>query len=143
MTVNRSQRLKPFWKRIRAARLKPCPDTKKWLLIAAVLLALVGVPRRTGAQMAPKTIAITAKRFAFEPNQITLKKGEPVVLQLTTADVTHGFYLKPLKIDEVIEPGKATTVNITPQTAGTFTTICDHFCGANHGNMKMTIVVEE
>ena len=26
--------------------------------------------------------------------------------------------------------------------AGTFTTICDHFCGANHGNMNMTIVVE-
>ena len=30
----------------------------------------------------------------------------------------------------------------TLNVAGTFTTICDHFCGANHGNMKMTIVVE-
>ncbi len=101
------------------------------------------VPYRTGAQMAPKTIAITAHRFAFEPAQITLKKGEPVVLQLTSNDVTHGFYLKPLKIDEVIEPGKTTEVKVTPETAGTFTTICDHFCGANHGNMKMTIVVAE
>ena len=115
---------------------------RKLLLSAAALLLLV-VPYRTGAQDGPKTIAITAHRFAFEPNQITLKKGEPVVLQLTTGDVTHGFYLKPLKIDELIEPGKTTTVNLTPQSAGTFTTICDHFCGSNHGNMKMTIVVEE
>lgn len=113
----------------------------KFILPIALLLFMV--PNHTGAQPAPKTIVITAKRFAFEPNQITLKKGEPVVLQLETGDVTHGFYLKPLKIDEIIEPGKTTEVKITPQVAGTFTTICDHFCGTNHGNMKMTIVVEE
>lgn len=35
-----------------------------------------------------------------------------------------------------------TDVTITPEVAGSYTTICDHFCGANHGNMKMTIVVE-
>ncbi len=35
-----------------------------------------------------------------------------------------------------------TDVVLTPQTAGRFTTICDHFCGSGHGNMKMTIVVE-
>ena len=115
---------------------------KKILFSAAALLLLLA-PYRTGAQAGPKTVAITAHRFAFEPNQITLKKGEPVVLQLTTADVTHGFFLKPLKIDELIEPGKTTEVKLTPETAGSFTTICDHFCGSNHGNMKMTIVVEE
>ena len=114
---------------------------KVCLLVAVVVLAFL--PYRTGAQMTPKVINITAKRFAFEPAQISLKKGEPVTLQLTSGDVTHGFYLKPLHIDEIIEPGKTTEVKITPQTAGTFTTICDHFCGANHGNMKMTIVVEE
>ncbi len=113
---------------------------KKLVLPIALLLFLV--PSRTGAQMSAKTIAITAHRFAFEPAQITLKKGEPVTLQLTTGDVTHGFYLKPLKIDEIIEPGKTTEVKITPQAAGTYTTICDHFCGAKHGDMKMTIVVQ-
>jgi cytochrome c oxidase subunit 2 len=90
----------------------------------------------------PRVIPITAKRFQFTPAQITIKKGEAVTLRLTSEDVTHGFYLKPLKIDEVIEPGKPTDVTITPQAAGTFTTICDHFCGSGHGNMHMTIVVE-
>ena len=48
---------------------------------------------RTRAQD-PKVINITAKRFEFSPNQITLKKGEPVKLLLTSANVTHGFFLK-------------------------------------------------
>ena len=115
----------------------------KRIVFVLIALVLFFVSYGSGAQPESKTITINAHRFAFEPAQITLKKGEPVTLQLTTTDVTHGFYLKPLKIDEVIEPGKTTEVKLTPQVAGTFTTICDHFCGANHGNMKMTIVVEE
>jgi cytochrome c oxidase subunit II len=90
----------------------------------------------------PRVIAITAKRFEFSPREITLKAGETVKLRLTSDDVTHGFFAKPLGIDEVIEPGKTTEVVVTPQAAGRFTTICDHFCGAGHGGMKMTIVVE-
>jgi heme/copper-type cytochrome/quinol oxidase subunit 2 len=31
---------------------------------------------------------------------------------------------------------------VTPKVAGRYTTICDHFCGAGHGGMKMTIIVE-
>ena len=90
-----------------------------------------------------RTIDITAKRFEFAPNQITLKKGETVKLRLTSADVMHGFFQRAFKIDEMIEPGKTTEVTISPQVAGTFTTICDHFCGVNHGSMKMTFVVTE
>lgn len=88
-------------------------------------------------------IDITAKRFAFTPDQITLKKGKTVKLRLHSEDVTHGFFLRPLKLDEEIPAGGTAEVSITPQQAGTFTTICDHFCGANHGNMNMTIIVEE
>jgi cytochrome c oxidase subunit 2 len=88
-------------------------------------------------------IDITAKRFAFSPDKITLKKGQTVKLRLHSEDVTHGFFLRPLKLDEEIPAGATTEVMVTPQQAGTFTSICDHFCGANHGNMNMTIMVEE
>jgi len=87
-------------------------------------------------------IDITAKRFAFSPEKITLKKGQTVKLRLHSQDVTHGFFLRPLKLDEEIPAGQTVEVSVTPQASGTFTTICDHFCGANHGNMNMTIVVE-
>lgn len=108
----------------------------------AVTMALVLARPYQAHADSPRIIEITAKRFEFSPNKITLKKGETVTLRLTSADVVHGFFLRPLKIDEVIPPGKSTDVTVTPETAGTFTTICDHFCGVNHGNMKMTIVVE-
>lgn len=91
----------------------------------------------------PRVVQIKAKRFEFVPSRITLKKGEPVVLQLTSEDVTHGFFVRPLKIDEDIEAGQTKQVPLTPQVVGTFTTICDHFCGVNHGNMRMTIDVVE
>ena len=87
-------------------------------------------------------VEITAKRFAFSPDKITLKKGQTVKLRLHSEDVTHGFFLRPLKLDEEIPAGQTKEVVVTPQAAGSFTTICDHFCGANHGNMNMTIVVE-
>ena len=97
---------------------------------------------RARAQEQPRVINITAKRFGFTPNVITLKKGETVTLRLASEDVTHGFFMKALKLDEIIEPGKPTEITLTPQQDGCFTTICDHFCGAGHGNMSMTIVVE-
>lgn len=114
-------------------------------LVLAVLclgcaMALSGMSRVPANDL--PVIDITAKRFAFSPDKITLRKGQTVILRLHSDDVTHGFFLRPLKLDEEIPAGQTTEVTITPQESGTFTTICDHFCGANHGNMNMTIVVE-
>ncbi len=106
----------------------------------AAMLALTGTSPAHADNM--PVVDITAKRFAFSPDKITLKKGQTVKLRLHSEDVTHGFFLRPLKLDEEIPAGQTDEVVITPQVAGTFTTICDHFCGANHGNMNMTIVVE-
>lgn len=110
---------------------------------ALCLCALVALP---GTKMAHAgglpVVEITAKRFAFSPDRITLKKGETVKLRIHSEDVTHGFFLRPLKLDEEIPAGQTIEVTVRPETAGTFMTICDHFCGANHGNMNMTIVVE-
>jgi len=92
--------------------------------------------------LSPRVVEITAKRFEFTPNQITLKKGETVKLVLHSEDVTHGFFMRALKLDEEIEAGKTRELLVTPQVTGSFTTICHHFCGVNHGNMKMTVVVE-
>jgi cytochrome c oxidase subunit 2 len=66
-----------------------------------------------------------------------------VILRLTSADRVHGFMSKPLKIDTDIPNGKAIDVAVTPATTGTFSVICDHYCGAGHGNMKMKVNVVE
>jgi cytochrome c oxidase subunit 2 len=89
-----------------------------------------------------RVVEITARRFQFTPGEITLQRGEPVVLRLHSEDVTHGFYMKALGIDATIEPDRITNVVVRPEAAGRYTVICDHFCGSGHGGMKLTIVVE-
>ena len=115
--------------------------TVSGIAVVLVMVMSLGLARRVRAQE-PRVIEITAKRYTFTPATITLKKGETGTLRLHSEDVVHGFFSRPLKIDETIEPGKTADVTITPQTTGTFKTICDHFCGVGHANMSMTIVVE-
>lgn len=111
--------------------------------VAGILAGGFGLAGTGGdAATEPRVIAITARRFEFSPREVTLKVGETVKLQLTSEDGTHGFFAKPLGIDKEIVPGKTTEVVVTPKAAGRYTTICDYFCGAGHGGMKMTIVVE-
>jgi len=107
-----------------------------------VALALLGSAGAARAEDAPRVVAIQAQRFQFTPSEVRLKKGEPVTLRLTSADVVHGMYVKALGIDTVAEPGKTTEVTFTPQTAGRFTAICHHFCGSGHVKMHMVFVVE-
>jgi cytochrome c oxidase subunit II len=111
------------------------------LLSCFCSLALLTGAANPSASDTP-VIEITAKRFAFAPDKITLTKGKTVRLRIHSEDVTHGFFLRPLKLDEEIPAGQTIEVTVTPQEAGTFTLICDHFCGANHGNMNMTVAVE-
>ena len=109
------------------------------LLLLPALLVAAGT---ADAAEEPRAIVITARRFEFVPSTITLKKGETVKLFVTSEDVTHGLFIRPLKIDTDLTPGETQQITVTPQTAGTFTAICHHFCGAGHGNMKLTVVVE-
>ena len=108
------------------------------LLASALILAAILAQAGTNTRV----IEITARRYEFSPSEITLKKGQPVTLRLTTQDVKHGFFAKALYLDADITPGKTTEVTLTPQVAGKFVTVCDDFCGVGHDGMLMTIVVE-
>jgi cytochrome c oxidase subunit 2 len=93
-------------------------------------------------EAAPRVIAISAKRFEFTPHQLTLRRGEPVTLRVSAQDRDHGFYQEELDIELDLTPAHVSEVTITPEKAGRFVVICDHFCGSGHGNMKMVIDVE-
>ena len=90
----------------------------------------------------PRVIPVTAKRFAFEPSEIQVAKGEKVALEVTSQDVTHGFFSRKFGFDEDLPQGKTIRVPLKTDVAGTYTVLCDHYCGSGHGGMKMTIVVQ-
>lgn len=112
------------------------------VVFAVYLLAVVGLSYTTGhTQPVPQTVEVHVKRFAFTPNEATVKRGEPVLLVLTSEDANHGLRIKQLNVDLHVEKGKSSQVQFTPQTAGDFIGHCSVFCGAGHGGMTFTLHV--
>jgi cytochrome c oxidase subunit II len=93
------------------------------------------------AQSSPRRIEIHARRFSFTPAEITLEKGEPVTLALTSDDVPHSLVVEGLHINSKITKGHVTEVNLTPETVGDFKGKCGRFCGSGHGSMVFMIHV--
>jgi cytochrome c oxidase subunit II len=117
------------------------------LLVAAVcLLAVVLVAGAVASAIAGETgqvIKLTAKRYEYSPSEITLKKGMPVTLELTSLDRLHGFNCPDLGIRTDIMPGKVNRLHFVPQKAGTFEFHCDIFCGEGHETMTGKFIVTE
>ena len=110
---------------------------------AALVAAFLFVNPVAPATVTPKRIEIVTKRFAFNPAEITLKKGDPVVLVFRSADVVHGIKFKELNIQTEIHKEAPSELSFTPQAAGDFVGHCSRFCGAGHGSMTLTLHVTE
>jgi heme/copper-type cytochrome/quinol oxidase subunit 2 len=78
------------------------------LIVPALVLA-ISPGHGAYADSGPRVVEITAKRFGFTPDQITLKKGETVTLRLHSEDVTHGFFMRKLKIGSEVEAKRPTS----------------------------------
>lgn len=113
------------------------------VLFAAAVMILAAVSLNSQTANQPRRVEIVAHKYSFTPNEITLKKGEPVVLVLSSEDVTHGLKVKELNIKVEVKKGHPVEIPITPTEAGHFEGKCAHFCGVGHGSMKLVINVVE
>lgn len=113
------------------------------VLAAALLLIVLGGAHSTAAEPAPRHIDILAKRFTYEPAEVTLKKGQPVVIDLKSTDVAHGIHFKELNLQAKIDKGGTGSLAFTPTKTGDFVGHCSVFCGTGHGSMTLTFHVVE
>ena len=109
------------------------------ILFAAVGIVLTAVTIH--AQTPAQRIEITAKRFDFTPGDITVKKGVPVTLVLTSKDVDHGLKFKDFNVTISAKKGETKEDTFTPDKTGDFIGQCSVFCGSGHGAMKITLHV--
>jgi cytochrome c oxidase subunit 2 len=65
---------------------------------AALFAAFFFFHSPVGHAQTAKPIVVHAKRFAFSPAEITVKKGETVTLVFVSDDVAHGLSLPALGI---------------------------------------------
>jgi cytochrome c oxidase subunit II len=117
--------------------------TKQLLIVVLLAVMIIAGGARVQADDGAQVVRITASKFRFTPDHISLVKGRPATLELTSTDTTHGFLLRALRIDAAIRPGATIAISVTPGSAGTFWAICDHYCGLGHGEMKLTVEVRE
>lgn len=114
----------------------------KILTIAALLLFVSFVAVSPGpAQNEQRVIEIHAKRFAFSPPEITLKRGETVTLSLISDDVPHSLLIEGLGVNAAVSKGHPVQVKITADKAGDFAGRCGRFCGVGHGGMRFIVHV--
>jgi len=115
----------------------------KYMLVPLIMLSAATVPSHWNvrAQEAPRRIEITAKQFSFEPSEITVKKGEPVVLVIKSADVAHGLRFRELNLNVKVDKGGTAEMPFTPDKTGDFVGHCSVFCGSGHGGMTLTMHV--
>ncbi len=108
------------------------------LRITTLLLVLA-----TRAQGEEQVVHVTARKFAYEPSEITVRKGVPVVLEITSLDRDHGFRLDAFGVRAEVHPGEVTRVRLVPDRVGRFEFACNVFCGEGHEDMSGELVVVE
>lgn len=87
-------------------------------------------------------IGLTVKRFEYSQKVLRVKKGVPVVIEIVSEDVPHGFSVPDFHARaEVVMPGKPTLVRFTPDKVGEFQYLCDIFCGSKHEELEGLLIV--
>ena len=84
---------------------------------------------------------LMAQQWIWTPI-LELKRGSTYRLHISSIDVEHGFSLQPLDLNLQVAPGYDEIVDITPTHDGTYTIICNEFCGLGHANMAGQIIVK-
>jgi cytochrome c oxidase subunit II len=117
----------------------------KYFFFSALYLALVypiaPVGQAGAGNAAPRRVEVVAKRYTFDPPELTLTKGVPVVLVLKSADVPHGVRVRELNVELKAPKGGESEVQFTPEVTGNFVGHCSVFCGKGHGSMTLVIHV--
>ena len=75
-------------------------------------------------------------------NEIHIPVGEPVKVELKSADVVHAFWVPRLAGKTQTIPGVVNEQWIQADRAGVYRGQCSQFCGAQHAHMALEVVAE-
>lgn len=74
---------------------------------------------------------------------LELVKDQSYRLHLSSMDYQHGFSLQPVNINVQVHPNYDLVMTIRPNKAGTFSVVCNEYCGIGHHQMTGRIYVAE
>ena len=104
-------------------------------------LALLGC-RNQPKSSADAHIQVVMKKYTIEPAVIHVKANQTTELEVSTADVQHGFDVPGLGIKEPVRSGQPATVTLKNPPKGEYKVVCGIICGPHHDDMEAKLVVE-
>ncbi len=112
-----------------------------WFLMAVVLTGTLSGCQIYSARE-PVRIQVKMRKYSFDPPVIRVKQGDAVELEISAADVQHGFAVPDLDIKEPVPRGQTATVRFKAENRGQFKIQCSILCGPGHDEMQGTLIVE-
>ena len=85
-------------------------------------------------------VYLIARLWQWWP-MLELQAGQTYRLHLQSMDWLHGFSLQPENINIQVHPGYEHILTVQPTKAGTFSIICNEYCGINHHTMVSRLYV--
>ena len=112
------------------------------ILINPLLMGIIVLSFSLSNAEEVKTFVIKAENYKFNPDTITVNKGDEVVIEAIAVDKDHGFAIKAFNINQALPKGKLVTVKFTADKKGEFSFRCSKFCGWKHSRMKGKLIVK-
>ncbi len=77
-------------------------------------------------------------------NELVVPVGMPVVLNMTSLDVLHSFYVPSFRVKQDVVPGKRTKLWFQSDKLGEYELFCTEYCGTAHSGMigKVRVVTK-
>lgn len=128
-------------------------------LIPAVILT--GFTYVTLAGLAPfderpestRTVTVRGYQFWWEidyqgeavrtANELHIPVGEPVRIELESADVIHSFWVPQLHGKLEMIPGHVNSLYLEADEPGEYLGKCAEFCGSQHARMELLVIAQE
>lgn len=73
-------------------------------------------------------------------NEIRIPTGQPVKVELESADVIHSFWVPSLTGKMDLIPGQKNELQFTAKNAGVYRGQCAEFCGIQHAHMAFAVM---
>ncbi|HLJ90437.1 MAG TPA: cupredoxin domain-containing protein [Candidatus Angelobacter sp.] len=114
-----------------------------FVLMTFGAMGLSGCKQGESASQGPvERIKVVMKKYSIEPPVIAVKSGARTELEVSTADVQHGFGVPQLGINESIQPGRPAVIAIKSPAKGEYKVVCSILCGPHHEDMTAKIVAQ-
>jgi len=74
-------------------------------------------------------------------DQLHVPEGRQVLLQMTSNDVIHSFWVPEFRVKQDLVPGRITEMRFTPTVIGNYAVRCAEICGTSHAYMESPVIV--